>query len=131
MATKKRTLPKTWAEYCKLTGRNPKAFPDTSMYETEKDKRNAIANFILPLVIKYCNGDTPPNYHESDEYKYEPRWRVKADKKRPSGFGLSYCDYDFWTSNSYCGPRFAFIRLADLIHVTKYFVKYYEDLMLL
>jgi len=128
MATKKTALPKTWEAFCKQTGRNPKLLP-TIKGGTKKEVNRAIAGFILPLVIAHCN-EGPLDYTDTSQWKYYPRWVVKANKKNPSGFGLSYHDYDIWNTDANCGPAFSFFSVKALLHVTKYFKKYYEHLYL-
>lgn len=127
MATKTAILPKTWEAFCKQTGRDPKALPNTKGLD-EKTKNRILAVFILPLVIKHVNGDDQPDYTNTDQWKYEPRWVVKASKKNPSGVGLSYVGYDLWLADTDVGPAFVFTSIPGLQHVTKHFIKYYEAL---
>lgn len=127
MATKQTALPKTWEAFCKQTGRDPKALPNTKGLD-EKTKNRIVAAFVLPLVINHVNGDNQPDYTNTDQWKYEPRWVVKANKKNPSGVGLSYYDCVFWNSYSLVSPAFVFTSVSGLQHVTKYFIKYYEAL---
>ena len=129
MATKQAALPKTWEAFCKQTGRDPKALPNTKGLD-EKTKNRVLAVFILPLVIKHVNGDNQPDYTNSDQWKYEPRWVVNANKKNPSGVDLSYFDYDYWLAITFVGPAFVFTSVPGLQHVTKYFKKHYEALYL-
>lgn len=128
MAIKKTKLPETWEEFCKQTGRDPKILPDVSVYD-DRDKKNAIANFKLPLIIRHCNG-RQLNYNDSDEIKYEIWWEVIADKDQPSGLGLSYHDCDGWYTLTTCGPRFAYASVEILKHMVKYFKELFEDLYL-
>ena len=80
-------LPTTWAEFCKLTGRNPKELPDVSVLDKREQKRK-IADHKLALIIAYCNGDVKPDYTNTNQWKYEPVFKVIADKKNPAGRGL-------------------------------------------
>jgi hypothetical protein len=123
MPTKKRVLAKTWEEFCKLTDRNPNEFP-----EDVKGKRG-IADFKLSTMILYYNGKLP-DYTDSSQDKYEPWWQIVKDKKRPSGFGLSFNDDAAWLTYTYVGPRFAYFDPEVLRHVTKYFIEEYNDLIL-
>lgn len=129
MATKQTALPKTWEAFCKQTGRDPKALPNTKGLD-EKTKNRVLAVFILPLVIKHVNGDTQPDYTNSGQTKYEPLWVVNANKKNPSGVGLSYDGYGSWHTRTNVGPAFVFTSMPGLQHVTKYFKKHYEALYL-
>jgi len=127
MATAKIKLPETWEEFCEATGRDPLRLPDTSVYE-EKDKRQAISNFKMNLVIPYCNGKKL-NYADRNEIKYEIWWDVVVDESQPSGLGLRYYYYGFWGTFTFCGPRFAFVSIAVAKHIAKYFLQDMIDLL--
>jgi len=71
-----------------------------------------------------------PNYNDSSEYKYEIWWSVKADKKHPSGSGLSYYDYGNGTTCSYVPARLCFKNRDTAIFVGKHFAKEFKFVQL-
>jgi len=103
----KQAFPDTWEDFCKQTGRDPNVLPDVSAYD-DRDKKHVIAAFKLIPMIRHVNGEEVDHTNSSQD-KYEIWWRVVKDKSRPSGLGLSYRFYVFWTTSTICGPRFCFL----------------------
>lgn len=129
MKAKKRVLPKTWEEYCKLAGSKAIELPDVSLLAETIGKR-VIADFKLSAVILYCNGGVLADFTNYSQWKYVPWWRVVIDANKPSGFGLSYLGYVRWYTFTYVGPRFAFLDSDHVGHVAKYFIEEYNNLIL-
>jgi len=78
---------------CKDQGRDPACRPDVSMLEPGLQKFINSA-FELAVITKSLNKDEDgkvrkANWNDHDEWKHYPWWNVKADKKNPSGSGLS------------------------------------------
>lgn len=126
--TSKQAFPKTWEEYCKQTGRDPKIIPDVSVYE-DRDKKHAIADFKLTLMIRHINVDEV-NYKYSGQTKREIWWDVVQDNSRPSGLGLSFYDCAYWHTTTYCGPRFAYLSVEAVEHAVKHWIDLLNDLIL-
>lgn len=122
-------LPTTWAEFCKLTGRKSKDLPDVSALD-KRTGRRVLADFKLGLIIAYCNENKKPDYTDTNQWKYEPWFKVITDKKHPHGCGLSYYYYYSRGTGTNCGPRLCFLSLDALKHVVKHFIKLYCDLYL-
>lgn len=123
MSTKNQALPTSWEEFCKQTGRDPLALPDTSVYE-EANKAQAIANFKLNLLIPHCN----KKQITATERHYEIWWEKVEDVSRPSGLGLRYDDCDDWRTGTNCGPRFAYVSPDVAKHMGKYFLDLLQDM---
>lgn len=122
-------LKKHYAEACKKTGRDPKAFPEVS-HLSKKDRRPIILHYMLMVVTESYNGDWKPNWNNSSEYKYYPWFWVKADAKRPSGFGFSGTRYDFTNSITNVGSRLCFKSSSDALDAAKKFEKLYLEYLL-
>ncbi|HMQ79196.1 MAG TPA: hypothetical protein PKE39_04425 [Ignavibacteria bacterium] len=71
-----------------------------------------------------------PNYNDSSEYKYEIWWDVKADKKHPSGSGLSYDVFVCWVTASDVPARLCFKNRDTAIFVGKHFAKEFKFVQL-
>jgi hypothetical protein len=96
-----------WEKVCKKKGISPVVPFDVSMLD--KPTQNYLtAAYKLPIIIEAANGTWKADYTDTDQWKYELWLRIIADKKRPSGFALSYDDCDNWYAISVVGVRFAF-----------------------
>lgn len=78
---------------CADQGRDPNCKPDVSMLEPGLGKWLMNA-FELAVITKSLNKDEDgkerkANWNDHDEWKHYPWWEVQADKKNPSGSGLS------------------------------------------
>lgn len=120
---------KTWQEYFKYKGLDPKVMPDVSML-LPKYRKPQIAQYILDVIVEVENDGWVADYNNPNQYKYSLWLNVIADKKRPSGFGLSYFIFDVWHSNSYCGVRLSFEDSDTAKAVFEKFKNFYEDLYL-
>jgi hypothetical protein len=72
-----------------------------------------ITAYWLAVFVEAINTDENgkvwrPDYNNPNEVKYEIWWKVKADKKRPSGFGLSFGVVDDWLTLSLVPARLCF-----------------------
>lgn len=60
----------------------------------DKHQKSVIAYAMLVIIIEHINGTWKANYHAGNSKYWTYHW-VKADEKRPSGFGFSdaitYC----------------------------------------
>lgn len=75
----------------------------------------------------YNEGDNPDPFNPK-QGKYYPWHEVVKDSTRPSGFGLSYYRYDYWTTHSYVGVRLCFKSAELAIDAGKKFIEIYERL---
>lgn len=118
-------VPTTWALICKKKGISPTIPFDVSMLPKEM-QNYFIACYQNPIIIEVLNDGWIPDYTDMDQPKYEIRWRVNADKKRPSGFGLSYDNYVYWNSFSLVGVRHCFKDYNTMMLYVKHFKKVAE-----
>ena len=125
----KATANKTWQSFFKENGLDPKVLPDVSMLAKE-DRAPVIAQYIIQKTIKILNGDWVADYNDFNQLKYEPRFKVVADKKRPSGFGLSYLVCVYWLTFTFCGVRLVYKDLDTLKKGVKLLAKQYDELYL-
>lgn len=124
------TLPTTWQEVCNQLGIDDKIPFDVSMLPTDL-QNYLISCYQSPFVTKALNGDWVPDYTDISQRKYEINWRIIADAQRPSGFALSYFNYDFWLSSSSVGVRHCFKDLPTLNHAVAHFLPVYEKMYLI
>ncbi len=126
MATKKKI--KTFAEACKALGIKT-AVPDVSMLPV-KDRKAIIAHYKLTKIIEALNEGWKPNWNDSSETKYFPWFQIKADAKRPAGFGFSYYDCDGWHTGTYCGSRLCLKSRELALYAGKQFKDLYIEYFL-
>lgn len=96
----------SFEEACTLTKRDPEKLPIVNHLPKE-DRNHLIADYKLTTIAKALRGGNEADY-TNDSYKYNSVFVVKANKKKPSGFGLSYFVYDGWASLSGVGLRLCF-----------------------
>ena len=92
---------------CKDREIDPKKLPIVKGIEKRHQKR-IIADYKLSIIAEAIRGGKTADYTNINEDKWYVRFLVKADAKRPSGFGLSYYDYGLWYSNAHVGVRLCF-----------------------
>ncbi len=120
---------KTWQEAFKAKKLNVKSLPDVSMIP-EQYRKPVIAQYILNVVAEVLNGKWKADYTDNNQYKYFPWFVVNADKKRPSGFGLSYLDCACWRTFTPSGVRLCYKDRETAEYAGKTFLALYEDLYL-
>ncbi len=120
---------KTVEDCFKATGRDPKFLPEVSNL-IEKDRKKVIADYKLTVVIEAINKSLPPDWSDSNEWKYYPRFWVEEDKAKPSGFGLSSDGYGHTHTYSLVVSRLTFRSLEGLKYAVKQFLELYEEVYL-
>lgn len=116
----------SFEEACKVTGDNEKKLPVVTGI-AERHKKRILADYMLSIIAEALKGNEKANYNDTDEYKYYAVFLVKADVKRPSGFGLSYHDYAYWSSYSSVGVRLCFKNRDTAIFFGKHFIGLHTD----
>lgn len=104
--TKKIVPDKAFIGACKYL-KIPANLPDVSMLPL-RDQMSLICYYQITKVIEAenkKNNNWQPNWNDSSQYKYCVWQRIKADEKRPAGFGFSDADCDTWCSASAVGSR--------------------------
>ena len=123
---------KSFAAACKAKGLDPNKLPDVSMLPKEHQK-SIVAFYMLTIIVSALNEGWQPNWSDENEEKYYNWFCIKADKKRPSGFGFSDsnsyygCDY----ADTHCGSRFYFKTRELAEYAREKFAKLYQDYFLL
>lgn len=85
------------------------------------DAKHETACRIIEAVIDVLREGVEVDHSNSDQTKYEPRFIYK------SGLGLSFNDYAFWHTYTYCGPRLCYLSYDTMVHGVKILDKYYND----
>jgi hypothetical protein len=121
---------KTYEQACKKLGINPKALPGVSKLPV-KDRKAIIAHYKLVKIAQALNGEWKPNWNDNSEGKYYPWFEVKADAKRPSGFGFSGADCGSWRTCTAVGSRLCFKSSELAVYAGKQFAKLYQEYFLM
>ena len=88
------------------------AIPDFSATPA-KHQKALVAHYKIVIIVEAVNEGWQPNWADNNEWKYELWPDVIEDKSKPSGFGLSYGDYDVWGTTTSVGSRLCF-KNSDL-----------------
>lgn len=121
---------KTFAQACKIAKVDSKKLPDVSMLP-KKHQKSFIAYFKLIIIAQAINEGWEPDWNNSNEYKYTPWFEVKADKKRPAGFGFSAAGYGTWRTFTAVGSRLCFKSRELALYAGKTFTDIYIDYLLI
>lgn len=119
----------SFEEACAATGRDPNKLPGVSELPTEHQKR-IIADYKLTIIADALREGKNVDYTNTNS-KYFPYFQVKADKERPSGFGLSYDVNDGWLSCASVGVRLCFPTWELAEYFGKQFIDLHTDHQLL
>lgn len=116
----------SFEDACKYLGKNPKKLPNVKGLDERYTKR-LIADYKLSVIADALRQNIDVIYLDTNTWKYFAIFKVKADKKRPSGFALSCNRYANWTTTSSVGVRLCF-QIADLaIYFGKQFIDLHTD----
>lgn len=124
----------TVAAAFKACGVNMKNLPDNSMFPA-RHRKSLDAFAMLIIVVEAINMEANggkrwiPDYTDNN-WKYELWHKILADKKRPSGFGVSHAYFDIWISYSGVGSRLQFINRESAIYCFEKFGKLWKDYIL-
>jgi len=124
----KHTKIKTFKDACKVTGDDPKNLPDVSNLSRGMGKF-ILAAFKLAIIAKALNmvenGEVwIPNWNDSNQYKYEPRFY-----KASSGSGFSCHGYGRWNAFTCVGSRLCYGSSELAVYAGKTFIKLYNDFL--
>jgi hypothetical protein len=111
---------------CKVLRLNPKKLPIVTGIPARHRKRN-ISDYKLTIIAEAIRGKDKLNYNDTNQAKWFPYFRVKADAKRPSGFGLSFNYYGSWYSYSDVGVRLCFLEWNQAKFFGMHFLKLHEE----
>ncbi len=108
---------KRFVTLCKKYGVDPDQVPEILSYEAAcealrlspenlpsvgklpaRHRKRIVADYKLTIIAEALQNGWRADYTNYDQYKYYPWFKVKADKKKPSGFGLSCRVFGGWRS---------------------------------
>jgi hypothetical protein len=121
---------KTFEAACKLLKLDPKKVPVVKGLPA-KHQKSIVAYFKLVIIAQALNEGWEPNWSNSDEYKYQPYFWVKADAKHPAGVGFSITGYGVWGSITGVGSRLCFKSSELAMYAGKQFAKLYQEYLLI
>lgn len=93
------------------------------------DRESLDAYYKITKIVEAenkINNNWKPNYNDPMQGKYSVWNFVKADAKRPSGFGLSYSAYFYSYTRTYVGVRLTVGDSASAIRIGKTHRKLFE-----
>ena len=118
---------KAFLNFCKKIDVNPDNVPEVMSFEAAckdrkvdpkklpvvtglpaRHRKFIISGYKLAIIAEAIRGGKTANYNDTNETKYFPVFKVKADSKRTSGFGLSYSYYGGWGTDSSVGVQLCF-----------------------
>lgn len=120
---------KTFEDACKALGIEP-TVPNFATSPTKQQKA-LLAHYKLIIVVEAVNEGWTPNWSNTDERKYELFPDIIEDSTKPSGFGLSYGDFDGWASATFVGSRLCFQSREKAKHTFETFKELFEDYLLI
>lgn len=121
---------KTFEQACKALGVDANALPDFSMIP-EGHRKAMLAHYKLVIIVEAVNEGWKPDWSNRNEAKYELWPDVVPDRKKPSGFGLSYGVTFGWNSLASVGSRLCFKSRELAKHTFETFKGLYEDYLLI
>ncbi len=114
----------------KAVGLKPGLLPIVS-HLPKKYQKALIADFKRTIITEAHNEEWIPDFTDYSQYKYSPWPKVLADKKRRTGFGLSYGVYVITYTRTHVGSRHL-LKSSELSkHLFETFPKIFKDHLLL
>lgn len=92
------------------------------------DTEDEVAYKQAKLIAEVYREGVVLNAGDTKQYKYYPWHEVVKNIDKPSGFGLSFDDFDLWHSVSIVGVRLCFDTSEKAIDAGKKFIDIYEKL---
>lgn len=118
---------------CKITGDDPATLTKLAKFVKNLPRRHQkymIAAYARPIIAEAFKNNKRPDYTDRNQIKHNAVFLVKADKKRPSGFGLACSDGDDWGTFSCVGVRLSFMNLDTVRFFGMHFMQLHKDYML-
>lgn len=119
---------------CKIIEVTPTNLPLVGKLPKRHQKR-LVADYKLTIIVEAIRKKAVAegiaskgiDYTDTMQGKYHPVFVVKADAKRPSGFGLSFYGCVRWFSDSGVGVRFSFPNWHMARFFGQHFLKLHTD----
>lgn len=115
----------TWEDICDAAGIHPILdLPYPKPISDKQEGQNAF--FQATTIREVFNEGREVNWADSSEYKYAPWLKVNPDKTKPTGFGLSYYDFDITYTYTFVGSRLSYNTSAKAKRAFEKFPQVYE-----
>lgn len=111
---------------CKVLKLSPTNLPKVGNLPARFKKR-LVSDYKLSVIAEAIRGGNL----DMSKTRYNAVFTIQPDSKKPSGFGLSFCDFDLWGSCSNVGVRLEFNNWNQATFFGKHFMKEHVDHMLL
>lgn len=109
---------KSFEDACKEISVNPK-----SVF-TSEDSKDERAYKKLKVIVKALNEGWEPDYTNSNQYKYEPRFYDFQ-----SGFGFSWTACGYWVTVTTVGSRLCFKSRELALYAAEQFKEIYNEFL--
>lgn len=119
---------KSFDDACKALGIS-NSLPDASALP-EQQRKAIVAHYQLVIIAQALNEGWKPNWHDWDEYKFYPWFRM-GDEGASSGVGFSCNDYAIGYTFSYVGSRLCFKTEELARYAGEQFEQLYRDYFLI
>lgn len=120
---------KSFEEACKALNIS-QSLPDVSALPAEHQQA-IMAHYKLVIIAQALNEGWIPNWNDTTQPKYTPRFEVKASSKKTGGSELVYVSYYGWYTNSHVGSRLCFKDRYTAKYAATTFKKIYEEYFLI
>lgn len=111
---------KTFEDACRELGIEKIELGITGM---DKDQASIAAYAQLIIIARALNEGWEPDWSDSSQYKYYPWFEHK------SGFGLSFYDFDCWTTTTNVGSRLCFKSKELALYAGRQFEYLYNQFL--
>ncbi len=115
---------KSYEDACEFLGEDPKDLPFKN--PTTSDQEAINANWMMWRITKALNDSWEPNWDDSNEVKYYPRFDMRS-----AGVGFSHSVCDGWHSTTAVGSHLCFKSIELAEYAGKQFVDIYKKFMVL
>jgi len=89
------------------------------------EEHSSNAHHMLLHIVPHERGDWKPDYNNSSQDKYEPRFYMNS-----SGSGFAFAYFDGWFTLTYCGSRLCTPTYAMCERIAKEFLPIYKVKMM-
>lgn len=113
---------KTFEEACAAKGLDPLEVMSVAAVLPAEIEKQTSAFMKLLIIVSALNGDWTPDWNDNDQEKWYPWFDMEKSEDNPSGFCLSYVDWNY--SSSFVPSRLCF-RSREL---AEYAVETFGDL---
>ncbi|KAB2918722.1 MAG: hypothetical protein F9K23_00880 [Bacteroidetes bacterium] len=120
---------KTFEDACAKLGVDPTALPEVA-YLPQEFQTPVINHYKAMVITKALNDGWTPDYTDSDQWKYEPRFWMVKDEAAPGGVGFVGSGCVGWDTHTHCGSRLCFASAELCIYASIQFEDIYSGMLL-